>query len=271
MKTEKYKHLIVGNWKMNPFGLQESKKIFLSIRKAAGKLSLAQTVVCPPSVFLSEMSRLVSGHRCVLGAQNAFTEEVGAYTGEVSAVQCKNAGAEYVILGHSERRAQGESDGVIAEKVRAALRAGIFVILCVGEAARDSSGDYLAFVEQELSRSLAGVEKKSIGKLIIAYEPIWAIGEKAKRSAEPADILEMNLFIRKTLADLYGKSAAFATPILYGGSVNDKNAEEFLVAGEADGLLVGRASLDPYVFGEILRIADAAAKTKSTLAEKSRK
>ena len=247
---------------MNPFGLTESKKIFLDIRKTAGKYTRVQTVVCPPAVFLSEMNRLVSGHRCVLGAQNAFTEEVGAYTGEVSAVQCKNAGAQYIILGHSERRAQGETDAFVAEKVRAALRAGVFVILCVGEIARDDSGKYLSFVEQELQGSLARVEKGMKGKLVIAYEPIWAIGENAKRSAEPADVLEMNIFIRKVLADLYGKTTAFETPVLYGGSVDEKNSEAFLVEGEADGLLVGRASLDPHRFGEIVRIADSSAQAK---------
>lgn len=252
MKTKK---LIIGNWKMYPASLKEAKAKFTAIKKTAGKLANVQTVICPPFIYSSELKKLVTGHRVVVGAQNAWYENEGAFTGEVSIAMLASVGAEYVIVGHSERRAMGENDELINKKVLAGVKAGMTVVLCVGERDRDPDGVYLKFVTEQIKEALHGVQKKELKKIVIAYEPIWAIGKNAIHPASPDDALEVSILIKRTLADLYGKDAS-VIPILYGGSVDAKNAWEFLLKSQVNGLLVGRASLDPKVFGEILKSAD---------------
>lgn len=256
---QKKKQLIIGNWKMNPWKAEDARKIFDGIKKEGGKLAHVQTVICPPFVFLSDLSKKVSGHRVVLGAQDVFSEMEGAYTGEVSPLMLASAGAKYVIVGHSERRALGETDEMVNKKVFAALKMGLTAVLCVGETERDAEGKYFQFVKTQVETALAKIPKRMLSTLVIAYEPVWAIGAKAKGAVTPSDLVEMTLFIRKTLADMFDRSIAQAVPILYGGSVDDKNAESFLKEGEADGLLVGRASLDPKKFITILKSADKVA------------
>ncbi|MFZ2303790.1 MAG: triose-phosphate isomerase [Minisyncoccia bacterium] len=255
----KQKKLIIGNWKMYPASLKDAKAKFTTIKKVAGKLANVQTVVCPPLVYVSELKKLVSGHRVVIGAQNAWFETEGAFTGEVSIAMLASVGAQYVIVGHSERRAnvngQGESDELINKKVLAGVKAGLTVVLCVGERERDADGVYLKFITEQIKEALHGVQKKELKKVVIAYEPIWAIGKNAIHSASPDDALEVSILIKRTLADLYGKDSS-VIQILYGGSVDAKNAWEFLLKSQVNGLLVGRASLDPKVFGEILKSAD---------------
>lgn len=251
------KKLIVGNWKMDPQTMKEASSIFLKTRTIAGSLRKVDTVVCPPAVFLGDLRAKVTGSRCVLGAQDCHFEPSGAHTGEVSSLQLKSLGVRYVIIGHSERRKDGESDERVGKKVEAVLRSGLSVILCVGEEGRDRGGRYLGKIHQQILVDLQSVPKKDLGRVVIAYEPIWAIGEKARRSAHPRDVLEMKIFIRKVLSDMFGKSDAEKVLFLYGGSVDEKNARDFLLAGEADGLLVGRASLEPKVFGEILKITES--------------
>ncbi|PIP73378.1 MAG: triose-phosphate isomerase [Candidatus Lloydbacteria bacterium CG22_combo_CG10-13_8_21_14_all_47_15] len=249
------KKIVVANWKMNPVRGTEARKIFSLTKQHAGKTRGVQTVVCPPFVFLSELAGKVSGHRCVVGAQDAFWESEGAYTGLVSAAQVADTGAAYVILGHSERRAAGETSKDVARKVKAALDRGLVPIVCVGESERDDAGRYLSFVETELKESLAGIARSALKNLVIAYEPIWAIGEYAVRSATPHEFENMLLFIRKILVDAFGKKLAFSVPILYGGSVDDGNAADFLGVPGSGGLLVGRASLSPKIFSAILDTA----------------
>lgn len=252
MKTKK---LIIGNWKMYPASVKDAKAKFTAIKKTASKLSNVQTVICPPFVFASELKKLVTGHRVVVGAQNAWFENEGAFTGEVSIAMLASVGVQYVIIGHSERRAMGESDELINKKVLSGVKAGLTVILCVGERERDPDGVYLKFIAEQIKEALHGVQKKELKKIVIAYEPIWAIGKNAIHPASPDDALEVSILIKKTLADLHGKDGG-VVPILYGGSVDSKNAWEFLLKSQVDGLLVGRASLDPKVFGEILKSAD---------------
>jgi triosephosphate isomerase len=253
---QKKKRLIVGNWKMNPWKIEDARKIFDGVKKEAGKLSHVQTVVCPPFVFLSDLSKRVSGHRVVLGAQDMFPEMEGAYTGEVSPLMISSVGAKYVIIGHSERRALGESDEMINKKILAALKMGLVAVLCVGEKGRDAGSEYFSFIKNQIETALAKVQKRSLANIVIAYEPIWAIGVKATGADTPSDFVEITIFIRKTLSDMFDRSMAHSVPVLYGGSVNEGNAESFLKEGEADGLLVGRASLDPKKFITILKIAE---------------
>ena len=241
---------------MTPKSLVEARAIFQNNRSVAGKMKNVQTVMCAPYVYLSDLKKLVTGHRCALGAQDVSFEIEDAHTGEISTNQLKGVGVQYVIVGHSERRAMGESNELISKKVVAATKVGIITVLCIGEKERDDEGEYTKFVKTQLLESLVGVAKKNMKNLVIAYEPVWAIGKKAKREASPEDVLEMSIFIRKVLSDAYDKKVSNMMPILYGGSINQKNATGFFIGGEIDGLLVGRASLKPAVFTKILNIAN---------------
>ena len=151
----------------------------------------------------------------------------------------------------------GDNDLTINHKLRLALKNNLKVILCVGEHQRDERGDYLQFIKTQLEEDLRNVQRKSANDLVIAYEPIWAIGAQAKGADNPAGFQHQAIYIRKILASLFGKEAAMKIPVLYGGSANSENAEGFLDEGEADGLLVGRASLDPSEFIKILKLAEA--------------
>jgi len=248
------KKIIIGNWKMAPIAIKEARATFSAIKKTASRLRNVKAVICSPFVYLSNLK---STTRCLVGAQDSFWNEKGAYTGEVSPVMIANLGIKYVILGHSERRSLGESNFIVNKKLKACLKAGLIVILCVGEEERDENGEFTNFIKKEITESLRGIQKKALKNLIIAYEPIWAIGKSAVRAASAEDALEMSILIKKVLADLFGKDLAVKVPVLYGGSVNSQNSNSFLFQGEMDGLLVGRASLDAKTFSEILKNADS--------------
>ena len=258
---------------MYPVSAKDAKDKFTKIKKVASTLRNVQTVICPPFVYASELQKLVTGHRCTVGAQNAWIENEGAYTGEISPAMLSSLKLSYVIIGHSERRAIGEADELVNKKVLAATKAGLTVVLCVGECERDVDGAYLKLISAQIRTALHGITKKDLSQIVIAYEPIWAIGKHALRAASTDDALEVSILIKKTLADLYGLSATVSrskevagrhqagkdgasVAVLYGGSVDAKNAWEFLIKSQVNGLLVGRASLDPKVFGEILMEAD---------------
>ena len=256
------KKLVIANWKMNPGTLAEAKKIFISVKKTAQKLSFVETVICPPFVYLHELGKFgkfTRRNKCALGAQDIFWERSGGFTGEISAGMLSDSGVGYVIVGHSERRALGETDAIVNKKVQRVLREGFKTIVCVGEKERDAHARYFLFLEHEIKQSLAKVTRAMLSNLIIAYEPLWAVGESASRPATPDEFLEMIIFIRKILTDMFGKKQAFSVPILYGGSVDHRNAEAFLAVKESAGLLVGRASLLPKLFREILLSADSSA------------
>ena len=252
--------LIVGNWKMYPKTLAEAKGIFVSLKATARKAKHVKTVICPPSLFVQPLiTALGKGNAHLsVGGQNAFWEDEGARTGEVSPAMFASLGATHVILGHSERRALGETDMIVSQKALQAVRSKLTVILCVGEHARDDAGEYFAEVGEQLRQSLASFPKSESKRLVIAYEPIWAIGAKAARPATPEDFHEMSILVRRHLVEQFGKALAFKVPILYGGSVDERNALGFLEGGGADGLLVGRVSLDPHKFGAIITLADHA-------------
>lgn len=241
---------------MYPGTLKEAKVKFSAIKKAGSSLRNVQTVVCPPFPYVGDLLKMVGGHRVVLGAQNAWTENEGAFTGEVSPSMLVSLGLKHIILGHSERRALGETDELVNKKVITALKSGAIVVLCVGEKERDMDGAYLKDVAAQVRAGLRGAQKKDLQHVVVAYEPLWAIGKNAQRAATAEDALEVSISIKKVLADMFGTEAE-KVKILYGGSVDAKNAADFLKRSRVDGLLVGRASLDVNIFSAILKGADA--------------
>ncbi len=236
--------LVAGNWKMN--GVRESLVEAASICEAvaAGGAGKAEVVVCPPATLLMAAARICEGTQVGVGGQDCHAEASGAFTGDISAEMLKDAGASYVILGHSERRAgHNETDKIIRAKAKAALRAGLAPIICVGEtrAAREA-GDALHVIGAQLAGSIP--ENSPPGQIIIAYEPVWAIGTGL--TPTPGDITEMHGFIRNRVNQHLGQEASMR--ILYGGSVKPANAAELLSVADVDGALVGGASLSSTEF-----------------------
>jgi len=243
--------LIIANWKMNPESLKESESIFNSISILSKNIKNTEIVVCPPFPFLN-LTRKTKNKNVVLGAQNLFYEISGSYTGQVSPKMLSSLGVKYVILGHSESRLMGDTNEVINKKILISLKSKILPILCVGENTRDTHGEYLSFVKNQIEECLLSVSKLQIKNITIAYEPVWAIGKNAIREATSDEFIEMRIFIKRIIADTYGINIANAVKIIYGGSVNQNNARSFAIDGEADGLLIGRDSLIPKNFGAIL-------------------
>ncbi|MDD5050306.1 MAG: triose-phosphate isomerase [Candidatus Pacebacteria bacterium] len=250
------KKIVIGNWKMNPATLLEARKIFSKVKKTASSCKKVHTVICPPFLYLSDLASKSSKESLALGAQDTSSlESVGSYTGFLSPLMVKNIGAQYVIIGHSERRREGETDEMINKKILASLSIGLKVIFCVGEKERGHDGHFLEFVKQQIHLGLQGVSKKSLQNVLIAYEPVWAIG--AENAILPRDLHQMKIYIRKVLSEFFGPSAVVKVPVIYGGTVNPENVELLLLAGEVDGFLVGRASLNPKDFSAILEVANA--------------
>lgn len=247
---KKTKKIIVANWKMNPESTDEAQNIAKATVKSAPKSLL--TIICPPFTYLSAISKYFKPKQVALGAQNVFTDKKGAYTGEISAGMLKSLNVSYAIIGHSERRALGETDETVAKKILCAWNAEIIPILCVGEKKRDDHGEYLQILKSQITASLSLVPKAAIKDIVLAYEPIWAIGLEANNAMNERDLHETSIFIRKVLVDAYGLKAK-ETKILYGGSVAPENAAVLVKEGEVDGLLVGHISLKPKAFTQILK------------------
>jgi triosephosphate isomerase len=241
------KIFLIGNWKMNPDTLVKAKKLFDGIekelRKNPGIFKKEEIVLCPPFLYLSEIKNLIlkSQLKIHLGAQNCFFEEMGAFTGEVSSKMLKSLGVKYVILGHSERRKiLKETDEMINKKVLAVLKEKLIPILCVGETEKErKSGKTFFVLKNQLNEGLKNVTQ--IKNIILAYEPVWAIG--TKNPCDPESAKKVLLFLRKFLKKI---------PILYGGSVNSKNAKDYIRVG-FNGLLVGGSSLNAKEFTKIAR------------------
>lgn len=249
------KPLIVGNWKMNPATQKRAEKILVDVQKAlAGRRGASDIAIAPPLPFITELRQLAGSQPIEFVAQDVSFETEGAHTGEVSAAMLRSIGVKCAIIGHSERRAAGETDETVNRKLRALLLERSTAIVCVGERERDGGGDYFTLVESELANALSGVAPEELKQVIVAYEPIWAIGTGTNATA--AEVEEMKLFIYKALSDRYPREKAEAVRILYGGSVSADNAEALLRTGNVDGFLVGGASLDAKQFAAIIRIAD---------------
>lgn len=256
-KNLKNKRIIVANWKMEPETLEKAFEIFNETKKASKSLKNTEVVVCPPSIYLNKLKEETKSNKKIsFGVQNIFSEEEGAHTGEISIDMIKNLGVKYVIVGHSERRALGESDDMVSKKINLVLNSKLNPILCIGEKERNDEGDFLLFVSEQIKNSLQKVEKKYLKNLIIAYEPIWAIGKTAQDAMDSRGVHQMSLFIKKVLKDLFDEKIADKVRILYGGSVELSNVEDLIKNGNVDGFLIGHESLNSDKFSEILRIVD---------------
>lgn len=252
--------IIVGNWKMNPQGADEAKKKYNEIVKKLVYKS-GTVVIAPPIVYLRDLYASKKGQNSALflGVQDVFYEQAGAFTGKISPDMAVSNGAAVALIGHSEMRSAGDTDDVVNAKIHAALSARLFVIICIGEKERNDEGVHFEFIKNQLIRTLRGIKKEDASRICIAYEPVWAIGTGT--SINSTDLHEMTLYIRKQLA-LDTSLKVFSTvPILYGGSVTPENAADFIIHGNADGLLIGKQSLDP---GSFVAIYDSVSRVKKT-------
>ena len=250
------KPFVAGNWKMNKTG-EESRLLVAELLPELQKISGVDCAVCPPFPYLVSLSNMLAGSGIGLGAQNMHWEASGAYTGEVAPKMVAEF-CQYVILGHSERRAYfGETDEMINKKVKAALANGITPIMCVGETlAENEAGRTAEVVSRQTRLGLEGIPADEAQKVVIAYEPVWAIGTGRAATSEQAQAVHANV-VRTTLKELLGEAAAQAIRIQYGGSVNAKNAAELFAMPDIDGALVGGASLKAPDFVAIVQAAAA--------------
>ena len=247
------KKLVIANWKMAPQTVKEAQAIFAKIKSRAARLRGVETVIAPPFIYLP---LLKSAGKIKLAAQDVAKDDGGPWTGEISARMLKGVGVSYAIIGHSERREIGEGDDVIREKLYQSLFRGLKSVLCVGEKEKSQEA-FPHIVREQIKKALRGIPRYFASKTIIAYEPVWAISSHSKGKADtPQNFFGMSIFIRRTVLDVWGKSAALRLPIIYGGSVNAKNAKGFLEVKGGSGVLVGKASLDAREFNKILEIAD---------------
>ena len=250
------KKVIAGNWKMNKTAT-EAVTLAKDIIDEVGRETSVDIVLCPPFTALSAVAHVLEGQAVKLGGQNMHPAKNGAYTGEISAEMLRTLYATHVILGHSERRTYfGETDAFINQKVVTALAHELKPILCVGETlAEREAGATLAVVQRHVEGGLSGVKPEQITTVIIAYEPVWAIG--TGKVATTAQAQEVHAFIRDLLTKLYGAPLAQKVRILYGGSMKPSNAAELLAEKDIDGGLIGGASLEAKSFIELVKAADA--------------
>ncbi|MBI2825981.1 MAG: triose-phosphate isomerase [Planctomycetia bacterium] len=248
--------LVAGNWKMN---LDRAGAVALAraIAERAGSLPDVDLLVCPPHVYLDAVGQALAGSRVALGAQNMYHEASGAFTGETSAAMLLDLGCRYVILGHSERRhILGETDQMVEVKVVAALAAGLTPIVCVGELLSErQAGQTANVIRRQIEGSLAGLTAADVERIVLAYEPVWAIG--TGQVATPQQAEQVHLDLRTILAQRYNAQAAGRVRIQYGGSVKPANAGELLAQPDIDGALVGGASLKAEDFLGIAAAAEA--------------
>lgn len=254
------KKLIVGNWKMN-LNLEEARRLILDVRLGLAGIKDVEIVVCPSFLHL-KMVGFQLPTNIKLGAQNCFWEKFGQYTGEISPVQLKDLRCDYVILGHSERRQYlKENDVMIAQKLEAVLASDMTPILCVGETKEEREKNLtMAKLDEQVQIPLGDLTREQIRKIVIAYEPVWAIGKGL--AARPQDVQYVARFIREILDKKYDKKTAEMVRILYGGSVNSKNITEFINQPSIDGALVGGASLKSEEFVNIVKNVEFKLKNK---------
>ncbi|MED1441522.1 triose-phosphate isomerase [Aeribacillus composti] len=245
------KPIIAGNWKMHKT-LEEAKSFVKEVKSLVPPQDKVDSVICAPALFLGQLVELAEGSELKIGAQNMHFEEIGAYTGEISPVALADIGVDYVIIGHSERREMfAETDETVNKKVLAAFKHELTPIVCVGESlAEREAGKTNEIVGDQVKKALAGVDASAVKNIVIAYEPIWAIG--TGKSSSPEDANEVCAHIRGVIAEIYSDDVANEVRIQYGGSVKPENIKDFLNQPEIDGALVGGASLEPRSFLQLL-------------------
>jgi len=244
--------LIAGNWKMNPAAREEAVALAGAVKAGVGQATDVRVVLCPPSVFLENIDAVLDGSPIGLGAQNMHWAPSGAQTGELSGAMLVGVGCTHVILGHSERRQAGETDVQVNAKLHTALADGLIPIVCIGETKEQRLSDQTEHVLlSQLGGSLAGVEPDKLAGVVLAYEPVWAIGTGL--TATPEQAQSAHAFIRGWLGKEHGEATAARVVVQYGGSVKPDNAAELLACPDIDGALVGGASLKASDFLAIVR------------------
>jgi triosephosphate isomerase (TIM) len=248
--------LLAGNWKMH--GTRAEATVLAgALAKHVGNMTDREVLIAPPFTALDAARNAIAGTRILLGAQNVHGEDRGAYTGEISAAMLVEAGCTHVIIGHSERRQYyGETDAGVNARLRGALRCGLVPIVCVGETlAEREAGATITVIERQVHDGIAGIEAIHHPRIVLAYEPIWAIG--TGRTATPEQAQEVHLAIRKRIAELAGAELADGVRILYGGSVKPDNIDALMAQPDLDGALVGGASLDAVAFARIVQFQES--------------
>ena len=245
------KRIVIANWKLYIESPEEAKKYVQILRKKTRLFAGIEAWVAPSFVLLPSIVAATKGSSIKAGAQSVSAFESGAHTGEVSAAMLKNIGASFSIIGHSERRAMGDTDAAVHEQFVRVAEEKMTAVLCVGERERDPNGAHFTFIEEQLRSALAGAQSYA-SKLVVAYEPVWAIGKTSAEAMQAADLEEMVIFIKKVLADVLGNPAGLKVSVLYGGSVEPANAAELMRTG-VNGFLVGHASAQFDSFVEILK------------------
>lgn len=245
------KKLIVGNWKLYVSTPAEGKKLIRDIDKKLPRGLKVEVALCPQVSLAPLLKSSYGGKRIAFGTQDVFFEEGGAHTGQTSPKALVSSGIKYVIIGHAERRREGDTDDIVAKKAITAIKAKLHPVICVGEPTRDTEGAYLTYLTNNVVSSLARINAVDASKFTIAYDPLWAIG--AAEAPSPRIVAEAVMFIRKTIADMWGRERALKVRIIYGGSVNAESAALFAATPGIQGLLPGRASVNAEEFTNIVR------------------
>ncbi len=258
------KPIIAGNWKLHK-NIKEAIELVTLLKRQVGDIQSVEIVICPPATALSSVSEILVDSDIKLGAQDVYWEERGAFTGEISPTMVKDAGAVFVIVGHSERRQFfHETDEVVNKKAKAVLRSGLTPIVCIGESLAEREADQtFKVIETQLKGSFTNFSAQEIRGAVIAYEPVWAIG--TGKVATPHEAQEVHAFIRNGLARSFGRDAAEGMRILYGGSVKPDNIANLMQESDIDGALVGGASLDAASFSEIVKSASVVAASSGSI------
>lgn len=233
--------LVIGNWKLNPVTQADADALAAGVKKLRKKSETPYVGIAPTTLHIAGVQKKLGTSNIMLGVQNVSAYTAGAHTGEQSVAQLRDAALQFVVIGHSERRAGGVTDRDVKEKVDAVLAGKLTPVVCVGESKRDKNGEFFKFVEMQIKSFTKDLSAAELKKLVIAYEPIWAIG--TGKTATPEDVKEMQLYIEKVLTKLYDRKTAQSVRLLYGGSVKPHNAALLHTEGGMKGFLVGGASL----------------------------
>ena len=247
------KRLVIANWKMYVEDKEAAVAYAKTLRAKMRALPNVAVSIAPSFILIPAVAEALARSTVAVGGQATSRYHADAHTGDVSAKMLKNFGASFVIVGHSERRAMGETDEIVRRQIQEAGEAGLSAVLCVGERERDQGGEHFAFIKTQLSSALVGISKKSLRGMVIAYEPVWAIGKSAADAMKPQEIQESVILIRKIVTEILGREAALKIPVLYGGSVEESNATQILKDGGVGGFLVGHASVNLENFLPILK------------------
>ena len=248
--------LIVSNWKAYVENAKDAHALLAIAKRAAGKSRKLHLILLPPAPLMGVLAARARGG-VLLGSQDVSAKTVGAATGEVHASLVRALGGSYALVGHSERRALGETDALVAEKAKQALGAGLIPILCVGERERDADARYLRFLGEQIRAVYGGLSPREREKVVLAYEPVWAIGKRAEDAIDPRDLAEMVLYMRKVLGEFLPGKGAQKAVVLYGGSAEPENVRGLMDGTGIQGFLVGHASAEPALFSALLKAVNS--------------